>query len=304
MLLRPSTDICPKELTRDVRGFFNSLLRPLPRVVIAGCGFLGEAAADLFSKNGWDVLGLCAGLESAARFTAKPYEVRAVDIRSSFSSPWRGAEALVHCAGPDRSDPEAYRSVYVDGLLNALAAIEPREVLITGSTSVYAQVDGTWVDETSETKPDRETGQILLEAERIALASGGSVARLAGLYGPGRSVIMQKFLLGRAVIEGDGLRWINQIHRDDAARAVVHLLTKPATPGIYNVCDSQPATQSEVYTWLAGYFQRPLPGTGEPDLNRKRGWTSKRVSNAKLLGTGWRPAFPAYRDAIASLNRG
>ena len=26
MLLRPSTDICPKDLTRDVRGFFNSLL--------------------------------------------------------------------------------------------------------------------------------------------------------------------------------------------------------------------------------------------------------------------------------------
>jgi len=26
MLLRLSTDICPKDLTRDVRGFFNSLL--------------------------------------------------------------------------------------------------------------------------------------------------------------------------------------------------------------------------------------------------------------------------------------
>ena len=26
MLLRPSTDICPKELTRDMRGLFNSLL--------------------------------------------------------------------------------------------------------------------------------------------------------------------------------------------------------------------------------------------------------------------------------------
>ena len=26
MLLRPSTDICPKDLTRDMRGFFNSLL--------------------------------------------------------------------------------------------------------------------------------------------------------------------------------------------------------------------------------------------------------------------------------------
>ena len=30
MLPRPSTDICPKELTRDVRGFFNSLLGSLP----------------------------------------------------------------------------------------------------------------------------------------------------------------------------------------------------------------------------------------------------------------------------------
>ena len=177
-------------------------------------------------------------------------------------------------------------------------------MLITGSTSVYAQADGAWVDETSETKPDRETGRILLEAESIALASGGVVARLSGLYGPGRSVIMRKFLSGEAVIEGDGLRWINQIHRDDAARAVVHLLTKPARPGIYNVSDSTPAAQSEVYRWLADYFQRPLPDKGQPDLKRKRGWTNKRVSNAKLRGTGWRPAFPAYRDAIASLSRG
>jgi nucleoside-diphosphate-sugar epimerase len=249
------------------------------------------------------VLGLCATLESASRLASKSYEVRAVDIRRRFSlgSPWRAVDALLHCAGPYRAAPEAYHSVFVNGLSNALAGIEPQRVLITGSTSVYAQTDGTWVDETSETIPDRETGRILLEAERIALASGGLVARLSGLYGPGRSVIMRKFLSGEAVIEGDGLRWINQIHRDDAARAIVDLLGKPRPPGLYNVSDSVPATQSEVYTWLADYFQRPLPGRGEPDVNRKRGWTNKRVSNAKLLKTGWRPAFPAYRDAIASL---
>ncbi len=120
--------------------------------------------------------------------------------------------------------------MYVDGLLNALAATEPRLLIFTGSTSVYAQVDGTWVNETSETKPDRETGRILLEAERIALASGGFVARLSGLYGPGRSVLMRRFLSGEAMIEGDGLRWINQIHRDDAARAIVHLAYQARLP--------------------------------------------------------------------------
>ena len=275
-------------------------------MVIVGCGFLGGAAADFFSESGWDVLGMCATPESAARFASKPYEVRALDIRGRFSlaRPWCGVDALVHCAGPDRAVPEAYRSVYVDGLLNALAGTKPRQMLFTGSTSVYAQTDGSWVDETTEARPGRETGRILLEAEAIALRYGGFVARLSGLYGPSRSVLMRKFLSGEAVIEGDGLRWINQVHRDDAAKAVVHLLTETAPPGIYNVTDSTPATQFEVYSWLAEYFQRPLPGKGVPDLDRKRGWTSKRVSNAKLCGTGWRPTFPAYRDAIRSIDEG
>jgi nucleoside-diphosphate-sugar epimerase len=275
----------------------------LPRVVIAGCGFLGEAAADLFSNIGWDVLGLCARPQSAARLVGKPYEVRAVDItkRDSLSADWRGAEALIHCAGPDRATPGVYRSLFVDGLSNILAAIEPRRALITGSTSVYAQVDGGWVSETSETKPDRETGRILLEAESIVLAFGGFAARLSGLYGPGRSVLMRKFLSGDALLEGDGLRWINQIHRDDAAKAIVHLVVNPATPGVYNVSDGTPATQFEVYSWLGDYFCRPLPGRGEPDLNRKRGWTNKRVSNEKLRATGWRPAFPSYRDTLPFL---
>jgi nucleoside-diphosphate-sugar epimerase len=275
----------------------------LPKIVIAGCGFLGEAAADLFFGNGWNVFGVCASSKSASRLSAKRYEVRAFDITRTFSVPshWRGADILVHCAGPELSVPEAYRSIYVDGLSNALAAVEPRRLLFVGSTSVYAQVDGRWVDETSETKPERETGRILLQAESIALTYGGFVARLSGLYGPGRSVIMRKFLSGDAMIEGDGLRWINQIHRDDAVRAIEHLLTKPAHPGVYNVSDSLPARQSEVYTWLADFFQRSLPPSGEPDFNRKRGWTNKRVSNAKLRETGWRPHFPDYRAAIASL---
>ncbi|HEY5743965.1 MAG TPA: NAD-dependent epimerase/dehydratase family protein [Terrimicrobiaceae bacterium] len=278
----------------------------MPRVIIVGCGFLGEAAADLFFQSGWNVLGICAGAESARRLAPKPYEVRAVDITATFSlaAPWRNADALVHCAAPDRADADKYRLVYFEGLKNALLGVQPHRVLFTGSTSVYAQTDGQWVDEASETTPTRETGRILLEAEAAALAAGGFVARLSGLYGPGRSVLMQKFLSGEATIEGDGQRWINQIHRDDAARAIIHLLTKPVAAGVYNVSDNTPANQLTVYRWLADHFGRALPGEGQLDLNRKRGWTSKRVSNLKLRQAGWIPAFPAYRDAISSLGAG
>ena len=275
----------------------------MPRVVIAGCGFLGEAAADLFSKNGWEVLGIRSRPHSLPPLSAKPYEVRAFDIAGSFiiEPAWRQVDALVHCAGPEQATAESYRLVYVEGLRNTCNAFAPRQVLFTGSTSVYAQTDGSWVDETSETRPNRETGRILLEAEAMALHAGGLVARLSALYGPGRSVLMRKFLAGEAVLEGEGTRWINQVHRDDAARAIVQLVERRARPGIYNVTDSTPATQLQVYSWLADHFHRPLPSHGPADLQRKRGWTSKRVSNGRLRKTDWQPLFPAYRDAIPTL---
>ena len=66
----------------------------------------------------------------------------------------------------------------------------------------------------------------------MVLDAGGTVVRLSGIYGPGRSVILGKFLGGRAVIEEDGRRYLNQIHRDDAARAIVRLLGGSVAPGV------------------------------------------------------------------------
>jgi len=276
----------------------------LPKVIIIGCGYLGESAADLFFHAKWEVLGVCGTPESAMRLAAKPYSVQVHDITGEFAPDegWRGADVLVHCASSGRRGAEGYRSVYLNGLLNALAAFQPRRALFVSSTSVYAQADGAWVDERSPAEPTRETGAILRDAEGIALATGGYVTRLSGIYGPGRSVLMGKFLAGEAIIEGgnDG-RWINQIQRDDAAQAIFHLVTKRAEPGIYNVSDNTPARQRELYGWLAEFFQKPLPPVGEADHTRKRGWTSKRVSNARLTELGWSPKYPSYRDAIPSL---
>ena len=48
---------------------------------------------------------------------------------------------------------------------------------------------------------------------------------------------------------------------------------------------------------LSKIFSRPLPPSGPRDLNRKRGWTHKQVSNEKLRATGWQPEFPSFLDA-------
>jgi nucleoside-diphosphate-sugar epimerase len=182
---------------------------------------------------------------------------------------------------------------------NLLDALGPKLPLFTSSTSVYAQTDGSLVTEESPADPSRETGLLLRETEELVLSHGGIVTRLAGIYGRGRSVLLKKFFTGEAVIEGDGRRWVNQIHRDDIASAL-HVLIRRGMPGIYNVSDNTPMTQREIYEWLATRHGMPLPPSGPIDPNRKRGWTSKRVSNLKLRAFDWAPKFPSFFDAVES----
>lgn len=285
---------------------------PTPPVsVIAGCGYLGSAVARRLAAAGRDVIALSrspAGRDSVpdVRFVSGDLTaesgltdaVRAVDGR---------LPVLIFCASSPRGAGAAgYRDIYLTGLRNLLRAFpEHRRLLFTGSTSVYAQCGGEWVTEESPAKPARETGRILREAESVVLAAGGTVVRLAGLYGPGRSVLLREFLDGRASIDvhpgppatPDG-RWINQIHRDDAASAIVHLLMSVPDPeGIWNVSDSTPMLQRELYAWLAHEFSREMP-PGRPPGERKRGWSHKRVSNGKLRRSGWSPAYPSFPDAV------
>jgi nucleoside-diphosphate-sugar epimerase len=275
------------------------------RVVLAGCGFLGEVAAGLFFKKGWEVLGLCATEGTAARLASRPFPVRVADISKPLEAPegWSQPDLLIHCASSGGGDAEDYRAVYRDGLENLIAAFAPKQVIFTGSTSVYDQQNGEVVDENSPTEPLRETARVLLEAEAVALRAGGIVARLGGIYGPGRSMFLRKFAEGSAVVEAGGERFINLIHREDAACALLRLADPQVPAGVYNVCDSHPPTQRELYGWISEFLGKPMPPDGPIDPHRKRGLNNKRVSNQKLLVTGWAPEFPSFREALPSLVR-
>ena len=262
------------------------------KLLLVGNGYLGKAVARVFHDAGWEVtpVSLSGGDGSLACDVGDPAAVRQLPI----------ADFIVHCAASGRGGAEAYQRVYVDGCRNLAEAFPGVPLLFTSSSSVYSQTDGSLVTEDSQAIPERETGRLLLDAENITLAAGGIVARLSGIYGPERSVILKKFLSGEAVIEEDGRRFLNQIHRDDAARAIYQLATTRAT-GVFNVSDSTPLSQFACYQALSVMFSRPLPPTGPRDLNRKRGWTHKQVSNAKLRATGWQPEFPSFLDAAKSV---
>jgi nucleoside-diphosphate-sugar epimerase len=272
-------------------------------ILIAGCGFIGLPLARSFAYAGWQTYAMTASESTASNLRHEPFRIAAINIADRASFPRLASihfDVVVHCASSGRGGASAYEAVYLLGTQNLLDHFQPGLFLLAGSTSVYAQTDGSRVDEDSAAEPSTETAKVLRRTEDLVLGSGGSVARLAGLYGPGRCVPLQKLLTGEAVIEGEGERVMNMVHQIDAVIAL-RFLAENDQPGIFNVVDNEPVFQRDWFLWVCEQLKKPLPAYGPRDLSRKRGWTNKRVSNQKLRALGWQPRYPTFREGIREI---
>jgi nucleoside-diphosphate-sugar epimerase len=271
-----------------------------PTALVVGCGYIGEPLLRALSGQNWQAVGVTLSEDSAARLRSEGLNAIAGDIRDSGfveRLSVRSFSLVVHCASSGRGDTDAYRQVFERGTRNLLANLQIGHLLLTSSTAVYPQLQGETVDENSSAEPERETAKILRAAESLVLGVGGTVTRLGGIYGPARCVPLARLLSGDAVIEGAGERIMNSIYQDDAVNALLFLArSRPA--GIFNVVDDEPVSQLEWFTWVARRTGKPMPPFGPRDFTRKRAWTNKRVSNAKLRQLGWTPMVPSYREGV------
>ncbi|MCS7009528.1 MAG: hypothetical protein NZL93_06290, partial [Chthoniobacterales bacterium] len=186
------------------------------RFVLLGCGYLGLRVYRLLTELGWKGFAVVRSEESRQSLRERGVEVIALDIGTEdFSTRLKGEfrvffpgeegpEVWVHCASTRGGDVGMYRCVYYGGVSGLLRAFPLAYGIFVSSTSVYHQTDGSWVEENSTTEPSQESGRVLLETEKLVVGAGGGVARLAGLYGPGRSVLLRKFIKGEARIEMTG----------------------------------------------------------------------------------------------------
>jgi len=285
------------------------------RVLIIGCGYVGLSLGRRLAGLGHQVFGLRRGAGEAARLAEAGVlplqaDITRPDTLPAITQPW---DWVVNCVSSSGGGVEEYRGIYCTGAENLcgwLGGAPPHRLVYTSSTGVYGQNDGTWVDEQSPTEPSAETGRVLLEAEQIWLSAAREkrlpaiILRVAGIYGPERGYWLRRFQSGEARLEGDGGRFLNMIHREDAAGAVIAALAGGQPGAIYNAVDDEPVSQRTLFEWLAKRYHRPLPPTvpEEEAGLRKRGVTSKRISNARLRRElGWNLLYPTFRDGFESL---
>src|SRR4029077_10052575 len=130
----------------------------MPRILIAGCGYVGTAAADLFHAAGWMVEGWTHSAVSAAQLLDKPYPVTAIDLtdRRQVNSRPQNFDLVIHCASTRGGDLEAYQQVYFQGAENLLDRFVGSTLLFTSRPSVYGQQDGQWVPEQNPIEPPHD----------------------------------------------------------------------------------------------------------------------------------------------------
>jgi len=284
------------------------------RVLIIGCGYVGLELGRRLAASGAEVVGARRGadpdrvLEAAGGCAVRADITRPADLASL---PGR-FDAVVSAVSSGGGGLEAYREVYVGGARNLVSWALDRRVgrlVWISSTSVYGQTDGSWVTEESVTDPVEPTARCLVEAETVVAEAHRlaglptQVARVAGIYGPGRGHLFGQLVAGTARLEADDGRWINMIHRDDVASAIEAILLRGESGRVYDAVDDAPVQQGEFLRFLANETGLRMPGLAAgPGPTRRRGLTNKRVSNRRLRDElGWKPMFPTYREGYAEV---
>lgn len=283
-------------------------MKSRPSVLIAGCGDVGSRLGLQLSRAGWTVYGL---RREAAGLPVPILPVAGDLLSSQCPRSWPNGELayLVYAASASQHDEAGYRQAYVEGLGNALGWLEqrgqqPRRLLFLSSTGVYGQNQGEWIDETSPTEPSGFTGQVMLEAEQLALNCGlpATVVRMGGLYDPARPWLQNQIRAGLRV-DREPPQFSNRIHRDDAAGLLACLLQADlrgdALEDCYLGVDNDPAPLHEVVDWLRERLG--VTHWAEQTMTRRAG--SKRCSNARARALGWVPRYPSYRDGYARVGQ-
>lgn len=280
------------------------------RLFVFGYGFSGRAAARRLAASGWTFTATFRNPETRAEIEADggyPLDLTDTGVVEAMAN---AADAIL-ITPPPREDG-------CPGLAALGGALETPGASWLGylsTTGVYGDRRGRWVTEASPLAAGFDEGQRRVAAEQrwleLGHRSGRSVAifRLPGIYGPGRSTL-DRVREGRArrIIAPDQI--FSRIHVDDLAAGISASIARPRAGGIYNLCDDEPAPNSDVVVYAAGLLGlEPPPPIALEDANlapaaRRFYVESKRVANARAKAElGWRPDYPTYREGLTAILR-
>ncbi|MDQ8179772.1 NAD-dependent epimerase/dehydratase family protein [Pelagicoccus sp. SDUM812005] len=291
-------------------------------LLVLGCGYLGRILVGEAIARGMRVKAVSRNLDTLAEVEEMGAEVFAGLVDEDGWHGFAGGDVdfVVNCVSSAGGGLAGYRQSYVEGNRSLCKWAEEvgfaGRAIYTSSVSVYGDAGGAWVDEGTAPPPANERGALMRESEDVFLQGmkgvAATVLRLAGLYGPGRHLMLDRLKLGEAELPGWGDYYLNLVRIEDAVSAVWSCLeAEVAVSGVFTVVDDEPALKQDIAAWIAGTLGNPVPRyTGEADGSgrgsRRLGETgrpaNRRISNSAFCeAAGWRPRFASFREGFGDL---
>lgn len=280
-----------------------------PHLFCFGLGYSALALARALKEQGWRVTGTC-------RATSNPEEARALGLEIVIFDPEHPVADLPQRLATVTNllssvPPGATGDPVLQAHGQAITDAAPRLQWIgyLSTTGVYGDRQGGWVDESSPLTPSGERGRRRLEAENdwLALPQPAHLFRLAGIYGPGRSVL-DTIRAGKARRVLKPGQVFSRIHRDDIVQILLASFARPNPGAAYNVCDDDAADPAEVTTYACGLLnvapppEVPFAAAELSPMARSFYDDNKRVRNDRIkqeLGVTLK--YPDYRAGLTAL---
>jgi nucleoside-diphosphate-sugar epimerase len=276
----------------------------LPDLLIFGCGYSGTAVARAAHEAGFAVT--VTSRDPAAK--KLPQGIQLIPFEDASGAIAKATHLLATAAPGEAGDPVL---AHYAGAIRAARSL--RWIGYFSTTGVYGDQGGGWVDEDSPPKPGSERTQRRVQAEEAwqHFPVTVDVFRLAGIYGPGRSMFDDlRAGVARRVVKPDHV--FGRIHRDDIAYGVLAAMQRNAPPGgqIFNFCDDEPAASAEVVVEAARLLG-VAPPAPVPYAEAVKGmspmalsfWSENRkvasVKTKERLGLTWR--YPTYREGLRAI---
>lgn len=265
--------------------------------LLLGYGYLGEAIARQLKPT--PVIGVN---RSGATPASNNTQVTAADILS--------ADGIKHLPVSllEREQtaffllpPSAYGAGQPDAclapLIRCLESSAVNRVVVASSSGVYADggAEINYYDSPTPAESARVKRLLMVEQCWLRANLNVTVVRLAGLYGPARVIGKSSVLQGKP-LAGNGDSWLNLIHIDDAARAMLAAseLVQHTAPLL--VTDGTPIRRRHYYGELAALLDAPAPRF---DQARARAHGSGRLdSRASWSALNTRPIYADFRLAL------
>jgi nucleoside-diphosphate-sugar epimerase len=277
----------------------------VPQLLIFGFGYSGRAIARAARDAGWGVT-VTSRTPNAQKPEAETEIIHFEDAEDAIAE---ASHILATAAPGERGDPALVRY----GAQIAVSSAVWMGYLST--TGVYGNRDGGWVDEETAPAPQSERARRRVEAETawrdFEAQCAVDIFRLAGIYGPGRSMFDDlRDGTARRVVKPGHL--FGRIHRDDIALGVVAAMKSAGISGarIFNFSDDEPAASADVVVEAARLLgvEPPVAVPYEEAAAKMSAmglsfWAENRkVANAKtkaMLGIAWK--YPSYRGGLAGI---